>query len=120
MTALLDRELSTLGHPLADLAYSCGSYHFAMTGSPTLADISGVQTGIPIESEFVAEYCRRTGREGIPEWNFYMAFAFFRLASILQGVYKRGLLGIASSSEALHRGKLARSISDLVWSFIEA
>lgn len=119
MMALLDWELSTLGHPLADLAYSCGSYHFAITGSRSLVGIAGVQSGIPCESEFVEEYCRRTGREGIPDWNFYMAFAFFRLASILQGVYKRGLMGIASSTEALQRGKLARSISDLAWSFIE-
>ncbi len=119
MMALLDWELSTLGHPLADLAYSCGSYHFALTGSSSLVGISGAQTGIPSESEFVEEYCRLTGREAIPDWNFYMAFAFFRLASILQGVYKRGLMGIASSSEALQRGKLARSISDLAWSFIE-
>ena len=119
MMALLDWELSTLGHPLADLAYSCGSYHFAITGSRSLVGISGAQSGIPGESEFVEEYCRRTGREGIPDWNFYMAFAFFRLASILQGVYKRGLMGIASSTEALQRGKLARSISDLAWSFIE-
>jgi aminoglycoside phosphotransferase (APT) family kinase protein len=119
MSALLDWELSTLGHPLADLAYSCGPYHIAMTGSPSLVGIAGAQSGIPTESEFVEEYCRRTGREGIPNWNFYMAFAFFRLASILQGVYKRGLMGIASSTEALQRGKLARSISDLAWSFIE-
>ncbi|MEJ2170015.1 MAG: phosphotransferase [Desulfobacterales bacterium] len=118
--ALLDWELSTQGHPLADLAYSCGFYHYAMTGSPGLVDIAGVQSGIPTEPELVEEYCRRTGREGIPHWNFYMAFGFFRLASILQGVYKRGLMGIASSSEALQKGKLARSISDLAWSFFEA
>jgi aminoglycoside phosphotransferase (APT) family kinase protein len=118
--ALLDWELSTLGHPLGDLAYSCCSYHFAVTGKPGLTGIAGAQTGIPTEPEFVEEYCRLTGREGIPDWNFYRAFAFFRLASILQGVYKRGLMGIASSNEALQRGKLARSISDLAWSFIEA
>lgn len=119
ITALLDWELSTLGHPLADLAYSCGPYHFAMTGSSSLAGIAGGQSGIPSESEIVEQYCRRTGRQGIPDWNFYMAFAFFRLASILQGVYKRGLMGTASSTEALQRGKLARTISDLAWSFIE-
>ena len=117
--ALLDWELSTLGHPLGDLAYSCGSYHFSITGRPGLAGIAGPQSGIPTESEFVAEYCGRTGRQGIPDWNFYMAFAFFRLASILQGVYQRGLMGTASSTKALQRGKLARAIGDLAWSFIE-
>jgi aminoglycoside phosphotransferase (APT) family kinase protein len=117
--ALLDWELSTLGHPLGDLAYLCGPYHFEMAGNRSLIDVCGPQTGIPTESELVEEYCRRTGRAGIPNWRFYMAFAFFRLASILQGVYKRGLMGTASSTRALQRGKLAREISDLAWSFIE-
>ena len=117
--ALLDWELSTLGHPLGDLAYSCWPYHFETTASSSLIGISGLETGIPTEAEFVEEYCRRTGRAGIPNWNFYMAFAFFRLASILQGVYKRGLMGTASSTLALERGKLARKTSDLAWSFIE-
>ena len=117
--ALLDWELSTLGHPLGDLAYSCGPYHFNMAGNPSLVGISGPKSGIPGESEFVEEYCRQTGREGIPNWNFYMAFAFFRLASILQGVYKRGLMGTASSTQALKRGSLTRSTSDLAWTFIE-
>jgi aminoglycoside phosphotransferase (APT) family kinase protein len=117
--ALLDWELSTLGHPFGDLAYSCGPYHFTMAGNPSLQGICGPETGIPVEAEFVEEYCRRSGRKGIPNWNFYMAFAFFRLASILQGVYKRGLMGTASSTRALERGSLTRSISDLAWSFIE-
>jgi aminoglycoside phosphotransferase (APT) family kinase protein len=119
MVALLDWELSTLGHPFGDLAYSCGPYHFEVPGSPSLIGIAGPQSGIPTESEFIEEYCRRTARAGIPNWNFYMAFAFFRLASILQGVYKRGLMGTASSTRALQRGKLARQTSDLAWSFIE-
>ncbi len=55
--------------------------------------------GVPTEQEFVAEYCRHAGRDGIPHWNFYLAFSMFRLASISQGVYKRGLDGNASSGE---------------------
>jgi len=117
--ALLDWELSTLGHPLGDLAYSCGTYHFSTSGTPSLRSICGAQSGIPAESEFIEEYCRRTDRAGIPNWNFYMAFAFFRLASICQGVYKRGLMGTASSTQALEKGRLTRAISDLAWSFIE-
>jgi aminoglycoside phosphotransferase (APT) family kinase protein len=120
MLALLDWELSTLGHPLGDLAYSCGPYHFQMASNPNLVGIAGSEPGIPTESEFVEEYCRQTGREGIPNWNFYLAFAFFRLASILQGVYKRGLMGTASSAQALEKGSLTRSTSDVAWSFIES
>jgi aminoglycoside phosphotransferase (APT) family kinase protein len=90
-----------------------------MPGNPSLVGVCGEKTGIPTESKFVAEYCRQTGRKSIPDWNFYMAFAFFRLTSILQGVYKRGLMGTASSTQALERGSFARSTSDLAWSFIE-
>ncbi|UCF92157.1 MAG: phosphotransferase [Desulfobacterales bacterium] len=118
VVALLDWELSTLGHPLADLAYNCMPYHFSPPGQPRLADLTGAQTGIPTEADYVAEYCRRTGREAIPNWNFYLAFSFFRLASILQGVYKRGILGNASSAEALERGRLARETSDIAWSLL--
>ena len=118
--ALLDWELSTLGHPLGDLGYSCMPYHGGVAGKLSLDGQAGPHTGIPTESEFVAEYCRHTGREQIPNWNFYLAFSFFRLASILQGVYKRGIMGIASSSEALERGSLAREIADVAGSLIEA
>lgn len=117
--ALLDWELSTLGHPLGDLAYTCGPYHFQMAHNPSLSSNVGPETGIPTESEFIGEYCRRTGRESIPNWPFYMAFAFFRLAGILQGVYKRGLMGTASSTRAIERGSLTRSVCDLAWSFIK-
>ncbi|MGB5747233.1 MAG: phosphotransferase [Desulfobacterales bacterium] len=120
VVALLDWELSTLGHPLGDLGYSCMPYHAGVAGKLSLDGHVEPQTGIPTEEEFVAEYCRYTGREQVPNWNFYLAFSFFRLASILQGVYKRGVMGIASSSEALERGSLAREIADIAWSLIEA
>ena len=119
VVALLDWELSTLGHPLGDLGYSCMPYHGGVAGKLSLDGKIGPQTGIPTEAEFVAEYCRHTGRQEIPNWNFYLAFSFFRLASILQGVYKRGIIGIASSSEALERGSLARGVADVAWSLIE-
>ncbi len=119
VVALLDWELSTLGHPLGDLGYSCMPYHGGVAGKLSLDGKIGPQTGIPSEAEFVAEYCRYTGRQDIPNWNFYLAFSFFRLASILQGVYKRGIIGIASSSEALERGSLAREVADVAWSLIE-
>ncbi len=120
VVALLDWELSTLGHPLGDLGYSCMPYHGGIAGKLSLDGKVGPRTGIPTESEFVEEYCRYTGRESIPNWNFYLAFSFFRLASILQGVYKRGIMGIASSDQALERGSFTREIADVAWSLIES
>ena len=96
--AVLDWELSTLGHPMADLAYNCMKYHQAGEMAPLMF---GPSTGIPTEEEFVAQYCKRTGRIRVENWNFYLAFSFFRLAAIVQGVYKRGLQGNASSAQAL-------------------
>jgi aminoglycoside phosphotransferase (APT) family kinase protein len=119
VAALLDWELSTLGHPLGDLGYSCMFYHSGIAGRTSLEGLTGQASGIPTEDEFLAEYCRLTGRDGIPNWNFYLAFSFFRLASILQGVYKRGIMGNASSTEAIERGRLAREIADLAWALLE-
>jgi aminoglycoside phosphotransferase (APT) family kinase protein len=118
IVAVVDWELSTLGHPLGDLGYSCMFYHSGIVGRASLANQNGAATGIPSEEEFLAEYCRLTGRDGIPNWNFYLAFSFFRLASILQGVYKRGIMGNASSTEATQRGRLARDIADLAGSLL--
>ena len=71
--------------------------------------------GIPTEQQFVAEYCRRTGRDAIEHWNFCLAFSFFRFASIIQGVYKRGLQGNASSPRALEMKDAVAGISDKGW-----
>jgi len=119
VVALLDWELSTLGHPLGDLGYSCMPYHAGVTGKLSLKGMIGPETGIPTESEFVEAYCRCAGRERIFNLNFYLAFSFFRLASILQGVYKRGIMGNASSAEALEIGRQAREIADVAWSLAE-
>lgn len=110
--AILDWELSTLGHPMADLAYNCMKYHQAgeMAGL-----LYGGDTGIPDEQAFVADYCERTGQEKVDNWNFYLAFSFFRLASIVQGVYKRGLDGNASSSAALSMREVFTATSDAGW-----
>ena len=119
VVALLDWELSTLGHPLGDLGYSCMFYHSGIAGSISLDGRTGSATGIPTEEDFLAEYCRLTGRDSIPNWHFYLAFSLFRLASILQGVYKRGIMGNASSTEAIERGRMAREIADLAWSLLD-
>jgi aminoglycoside phosphotransferase (APT) family kinase protein len=99
--AVLDWELSTLGNPLADLAYNCMQYHLPGPERPALAELAGPETGIPTEAEYVAEYCKYSGAKGIPHFEFYLAFSLFRYASIVQGVVKRGQSGNASSgSEA--------------------
>ncbi|MDB5480791.1 MAG: putative aminoglycoside phosphotransferase [Caulobacteraceae bacterium] len=95
--AVLDWELSTLGHPLADIAYGCILYHSHSESWGTLEGVDLAAARIPSESEYVAAYCRRTGREGIPGFNALLAFSMFRLASIGQGVFKRNLTGIGNA-----------------------
>jgi aminoglycoside phosphotransferase (APT) family kinase protein len=117
VVAVLDWELSTLGHPLADLAYNCMAYHIPTTGGRRVG-FSGLkleELGIPMESQYVAEYCRRTGRKDIPNWGFFLAFSMFRLAAIVQGVYKRGIDGIASSATAKDYGEQVSYLADMAW-----
>jgi aminoglycoside phosphotransferase (APT) family kinase protein len=98
--AVLDWELSTLGHPFADLAYQCMQWRLPAEGAfRGLGDVDRKAHGLPTEEEYVARYCERTGIGGIDGWSFYLAFSFFRLAAILQGVYKRALDGNASNPE---------------------
>ena len=98
--AVIDWELSTLGHPLSDLAYTCMLYDVSL---PKIGGLEGVDfetSGIPSEEAFVARYCELVGRDGVPDLGYYKAFSLFRLAAIAQGVYKRSLQGNASSTEA--------------------
>jgi aminoglycoside phosphotransferase (APT) family kinase protein len=112
--AVLDWELSTLGHPWADLAYQCMQLRVPSTAAiPGLGDIARQPLGIPSEEEYVARYCELTGIKEIPNWNFYIVFSFFRLAAILQGVLKRALDGNASSKKALGHGALAKPLSEM-------
>ncbi|MEQ9519714.1 MAG: phosphotransferase [Parvibaculum sp.] len=115
MIAVLDWELSTIGHPLADLAYNCMLYHFRSPSQGTIMDLDYAATGIPAEDAYVAAYCKRTRRDRIENWDFYLAFSIFRLASITQGVYKRGLDGNASSSKATEYGDMCRRLADAAW-----
>lgn len=104
LIAVLDWELSTIGHPLADIAYNCFLWR---SDSPSWGCLTGVDfktSGIPTEAEYLAAYCRRTGRDGVPDWNFYVSFGVFRLASISQGVYRRVLAGIAASDRPAVNG----------------
>ena len=94
---ILDWELSTLGHPIADLAYQCMQWRLPNVGNfRGLGNLDRTALGIPTEEEYVAAYCKRRNIEQIENWSFYVAFCFFRLAAILQGVYKRSLDGNAS------------------------
>ena len=118
--ALLDWELSTLGHPYADLAYQCMQWRMARDGViPGLGDIERESLGIPNEAQYVAQYCERRGVEGIPDWNFYLVFGFFRFAAILQGVLKRAVDGNASSRKAFEYGALAAPLANLAVALIE-
>jgi len=112
IVAVLDWELSTLGHPLADLAYQVMAWQ--LPGDAGLRGLLGVDRhalGLPKDSEYIDTYCRRTGRDGIHNWNFYLVFSFFRLAAILQGVKKRALMGNASSPEAEAKGALVEPLA---------
>jgi aminoglycoside phosphotransferase (APT) family kinase protein len=113
--AVLDWELATLGHPLCDVAYSCMVYHFEMLHRPSLKSVAK-DSGIPTETEYLARYCELTRRKGIDNYRFFLAFSLFRSASILQGVYKRGLQGNASSARALELGSQVKGLCDTAWS----
>ena len=107
LIAVLDWELSTIGHPLADIAYNAFLWRSHSPGWGTLDGVDFKTSGIPSEAEYVAAYCRRTGRTAIEDWPFYMAFSIFRLASISQGVYRRVLAGIAASERPAENGTQA-------------
>lgn len=115
--AILDWELSTLGHPLADLAYYCLPYHLPsdMDGMRGLVGEDLEALGIPDEQETIARYCKQTGRDGIADWHVFLAFSLFRLAAILQGVYKRALDGNAANADALQVGKRASLLAEAGW-----
>ncbi|HYM29934.1 MAG TPA: phosphotransferase [Candidatus Cybelea sp.] len=116
--AVIDWELSTLGHPLGDLAYNCLPYRMAGEGRGPLRNLDPA-LGIPSEAEYLAAYCRRTGRSGIPDWSFYLAFSLFRSAGIVQGVYKRGLMGNASNREAATSyAAVPRLLAEQAWDLV--
>lgn len=111
--AIIDWELSTLGHPVSDLAYLCMGYHLALPGRGSLVGADLKALGIPNESELVEMYCRLSGRGAIDDWPYFMAFGIFRLAAIAQGVYKRSLQGNASSDSAGAFGAAVFALADL-------
>ncbi len=119
--AVLDWELSTLGHPLADFSYHCMSWHIPASLGRGIAGLDLASLGIPSEDTHIRNYCERTGI-ATPEalradWNFYLAYNMFRIAAILQGIAKRVEAGTASSAQAKASGDTARPMAQLAWSF---
>src|SRR5262245_15646863 len=108
--AVLDWELSTLGHPLADFSYHCMSWHIPPGEFRGIAGLDLGSLGIPRESDYIQSYCARCGRETIGNWDFYLAYNLFRIAAILQGVAKRAQEGTASSAQAVDAGRRARPL----------
>ena len=121
VVAVLDWELSTLGHPFADIAYQCMQWRLPhASGFRGLGGVERSALGLPSEEAYVAAYCRRRGLEGIGNWTFFLAFSFFRLAAICQGVYKRALDGNASNPEkAKTYGEAVKLLSHLASKLID-
>ena len=118
--AVLDWELSTLGHPLADFAYHAMMYRTPPYIVAGLANADLDALNIPTESEYIDAYCRRTGRETIADYSFYIAFNFFRLAAIFHGIKGRVARGTAASAQAQERVKVFPELAKLAWSQVES
>jgi len=121
--AVLDWELSTLGHPLADFSYHCMSWNIPHGSFRGIGGLDLAALGIPSEDEYIRLYCERTGfttpQELKADWSFYMAYNMFRIAAILQGIAKRVEDGTASSAQAATSGASARPMAELAWSFAQ-
>jgi aminoglycoside phosphotransferase (APT) family kinase protein len=121
--AVLDWELSTLGHPLADFSYHCMAWHIPPGTFRGLGGIDLAPLGIPLEDEYIRMYCDQTGLANPvdlkTDWNFYLAYNMFRIAAILQGIAKRVENGTASSAQAKASGAGARPMAELAWRFAQ-
>lgn len=119
--AVLDWELSTLGHPLADFSYHCMGWHIPPGTFRGIGGLDVASLGIPTESEYIARYCERTGLTTPAalkaDWNFYLAYNLFRLAAILQGIGKRVEAGTASSAQAVSSAAGAPVLAKMAWDF---
>jgi aminoglycoside phosphotransferase (APT) family kinase protein len=118
--AVLDWELSTLGHPAADFSYHCLSWHIPPGKFRGIAGLDLDGLGIPKLDDYIAAYSHRTGRTIRREdFDFYLAYNLFRLAGIMQGIMKRYVDGTASSAQALENGKAARPMAEMAWQFAQ-
>ena len=121
--AVLDWELSTLGHPLADFSYHCMAWHIEPGSFRGIGGLDLAALGIPSEADYIQMYCERTGRftpaELKADWNFYLAYNLFRMSAILQGIAKRVEMGTASSEQAISSGRGARPMSEMAWALVQ-
>jgi aminoglycoside phosphotransferase (APT) family kinase protein len=121
VVAVLDWELSTLGHPLADFSYHCMAWHIPPGAFRGIAGLDFEALGIPSEAEYIRLYCERTGlttpEQLKADWNFYMAYNMFRIAAILQGIAKRVEAGTASSAQAVSSAAGAKPLAQMAWKF---
>ena len=119
--AVLDWELSTLGHPLADFSYHCMAWHIPPGAFRGIGGLDVASLGIPSEEEYIRLYCQRTGLvqpdELKTDWNFYLAYNLFRIAAILQGIAKRVEAGTAASAQAVSSANGARPLAQMAWKF---
>ncbi len=118
IAAVLDWELSTLGSPLADFAYHCCVWHFPVGLYRGLFGVS-IPAGVPSEVDYRRVYAARSGRNTDDDWDYYIAYNFFRMAAIVQGIRKRALEGTAAAADADEFGRGARRLADLGWMRVE-
>ena len=117
---VLDWELSTLGHPMADFSYHCMSWHIAPGQFRGIGGLDLPALGIPTEAEYIALYEKNAGRSvNTAEWGFYLAYNMFRMCGILQGIMKRYVDGTAASQQALEAGSRARPMAEMGWAEVE-
>ncbi len=119
LLAVLDWELSTIGHPLVDLAYHCMAWRVTADEFRGMKGQDLAALGIPDEAAYVAAYCQRTGRSDVAHWEFYLAFNMFRMAAILQGIAARAKQGSAASADAERTGRQARPMAEVGWRQVE-
>jgi aminoglycoside phosphotransferase (APT) family kinase protein len=113
--AVIDWELSTIGHPLADFAYHLMSWHATPGMALGLSGLDLPALGIPLEADYIADYERRVGHPVLGDWNFYLAYNLFRIAAIVQGIAKRVEDGTASSAHAADHARQARPLAEMGW-----
>ena len=117
VVAVLDWELSTLGDPLADFTYVAMAWVTDNAGRSGVQDLDRKALGIPELDEAVARYCQATGRDGVPDMNWYFAYNFFRLAGIIQGIKKRVIDGTANSAHAKEMSERVSPLAEAAWAF---
>jgi aminoglycoside phosphotransferase (APT) family kinase protein len=117
--AVLDWELSTLGHPLADFSYHCMSWHIPASLWRGIGGLDLKALGIPSEADYIKQYGTATGFEGIEHWDFYIAYNLFRIAAILQGIARRAQDGTAAAADAIETGSKAKPLAEIGWKYAQ-